>query len=221
MTTTLAFDIYGTLVDTHGVVKKLETLIGDKANAFSTTWRDKQLEYSFRRGLMQDYQTFATCIANALDYTCEYHQALISIEDKKTLLACYRALPAFADVEPALQSLQQTDFKLYAFSNGKHNAINSLLTSAKLNKYFIDVISVDDVQSFKPDPKVYKHFLNKAESIADNTWLISSNPFDVIGALNAGLKAVWVKRSEQALFDPWGIQPSHTINKLSELSSLI
>ena len=52
--TTLAFDVYGTLIDTNGVVDLLEKFIGDKAKAFSATWRDKQLEYSFRRGHMQN-----------------------------------------------------------------------------------------------------------------------------------------------------------------------
>jgi 2-haloacid dehalogenase len=52
MSVTLAFDVYGTLIDTHGVVSALQALIGDKAKDFSHSWREKQLEYSFRRGLM-------------------------------------------------------------------------------------------------------------------------------------------------------------------------
>jgi len=53
MATTLAFDVYGTLINTHGVVATLEDLVGEKAKAFSNTWRDKQLElpggFSIRR----------------------------------------------------------------------------------------------------------------------------------------------------------------------------
>jgi len=54
MKTTLAFDVYGTLIDTHGVVAALTEMIGKQAQGFSQSWRDKQLEYSFRRGLMQN-----------------------------------------------------------------------------------------------------------------------------------------------------------------------
>ena len=43
MPITLAFDVYGTLIDTHNVVSELEQIVGDKAAAFSHTWRDKQL----------------------------------------------------------------------------------------------------------------------------------------------------------------------------------
>ncbi len=35
MSTTIAFDVYGTLIDTHGVVSILQTMIGEKALSFS------------------------------------------------------------------------------------------------------------------------------------------------------------------------------------------
>ena len=37
MATTLAFDVYGTLINTHNVVVLLENMIGDNAHALSTT----------------------------------------------------------------------------------------------------------------------------------------------------------------------------------------
>jgi 2-haloacid dehalogenase len=53
MAITLAFDVYGTLIDTHGVVSALQKITGpEKAKVFSRIWREKQLEYSFRRGLI-------------------------------------------------------------------------------------------------------------------------------------------------------------------------
>ena len=95
MSVTLAFDVYGTLIDTHGVVSKLQELIGAKAKDFSQTWREKQLEYSFRRGLMQNYENFAVCTRHALEYTCSYYKVTLTIEHKHELLDCYRTLPAF------------------------------------------------------------------------------------------------------------------------------
>ena len=53
MPITLAFDVYGTLIDTHGVTVELEKHVGSSADGFSRMWREKQLEYSFRRGLMR------------------------------------------------------------------------------------------------------------------------------------------------------------------------
>ena len=95
MAITLAFDVYGTLIDTHGVIVMLEKHLGQKAPEFSRCWREKQLEYSFRRGLMQNYQNFARCTSDALDYTCAYFKAPLSQTDKQELLDAYRVLPAF------------------------------------------------------------------------------------------------------------------------------
>ncbi|MDP5209895.1 hypothetical protein [Microbulbifer sp. 2205BS26-8] len=41
MAVTLALDVYGTMINTHGVVAILAEWIGPKANAFSGTWREK------------------------------------------------------------------------------------------------------------------------------------------------------------------------------------
>jgi len=58
---TLAFDVYGTLIDTSGVFNSLHQMIGEKAKIFMDTLRSKQLKYSFRRGLMNKYTDFSVC----------------------------------------------------------------------------------------------------------------------------------------------------------------
>ncbi|MEM7026622.1 MAG: haloacid dehalogenase type II [Pseudomonadota bacterium] len=217
MTVTLAFDVYGTLIDTHGVVSELNGLIGNKAKNFSHTWREKQLEYSFRRGLMQNYEPFSVCISNALDYTCLFYGIDLTSQQRKNLLECYRLLPAFADVDIGLKKLVESNYRLFAFSNGTANAVNELLVTAGIKDYFQEIISVDDIKSFKPNPAVYSHFLRQSEAKGNSAWLISSNPFDVIGAISAGMRAAWVRRSKSSIYDPWGIEPTITIESLDDL----
>jgi 2-haloacid dehalogenase len=217
MSLTIAFDVYGTLIDTHGVVSNLQKIMGDKAVRFSHTWRDKQLEYSFRRGLMQNYQKFSVCTSDALDYTCSFYGIQLTEQEKHELLDSYRVLPAFEDVKTGLGRLQSSGFRLYAFSNGSADAVENLLVAAGIRDYFIDVVSVDELKSFKPNPAVYSYFLRKSGATGDSAWLISSNPFDVIGAISAGMRAAWVKRSDEAIFDPWGIEPTITVASLNEL----
>ena len=221
MKPTLAFDVYGTLIDTHGLVSKLRETAGEKAEEFSRIWRDKQLEYSFRRGLMQNYETFAVCTRDALDYTCAYCKIPLIGLQKEELLESYRTLPAFGDVEESLKGLKAAGFRLYAFSNGSAEAVETLLAAAGIREMFLGVVSVDDLRSFKPNPAVYSYFLKKSRASGDNAWLVSSNPFDVIGAVSAGMRAVWVRRSPEAIFDPWGIEPTLTVSSLTELDESI
>lgn len=219
--TTLAFDVYGTLVDTNGVVALLEDMVGDRAGEFAQRWRDKQLEYSFRRALMKRYEPFAVCVQQSLEFVDASLQTWLTGEQKQSLLQFFRALPAFDDVEPALQALKDRGIAMHAFSNGKADAVEGLLVSANIRDYFDGVVSVDDVQSFKPDPAVYHHFLASTGAAAEDTWLISGNPFDVIGARSAGWKGAWVKRSAQAVFDPWEFEADLVIGSLSGLADNI
>ena len=219
MNAVLAFDVYGTLIDTAGVVARLRGLVGATADAFSQTWRDKQLEYSFRRGLMRQYRSFAVCTREALEYTCAYYDATLTAEDKAALLETYKVLPAFDDVRASLDELRDDGFALYAFSNGSAEAVETLLQAAGIRDYFIDVVSVEGLETFKPNPDVYHHFLERSKAQRDRAWLISGNPFDVIGAVSAGLCAAWVKRSTRSIFDPWGIEPTITVTSLREVGA--
>ncbi len=217
MSVAFAFDIYGTLIDTHGVVDELRKHLGDRAVEFSKIWRDKQLEYTWRRGLMGQYQNFAVCTRQSLDYTDLLLQTDLEPVVKDELLQCYRRLPAFDDVAANLATLAQADCQLFAFSNGLAEDVAGLLKQAGIDHLFDRVVSVDELQTFKPDPKVYQHLLRVTQTPADQCWLVSSNAFDVIGARAVGIKTAWLQRSKATVFDPWEMDPDVVINDLSEL----
>ena len=217
----LAFDVYGTLIDTHGVTEALEQYAGADAGQFSRAWREKQLEYAFRRGLMRQYRDFSVCTSNALDYTCMLHKVELSAAQKQALLKVYSVLPVFDDVKLGLSRIKESGFSLYAFSNGTAQAVELLLGNAGIREFFSGIVSVDEVRSFKPDPAVYRHFLKQTASVESDAWLISGNAFDVLGAMSVGMRSAWLQRSPDMLFDPWGVQPTITINNLANLAERI
>ena len=217
MSITIAFDVYGTLIDTTGIVTALKKLIGDRAGSFSDLWRSKQLEYSFRRGLMQNYQDFSVCTRHALIFCCETFKIEMSDAEQENLLEAYRFLPAFVDAEQGLERLKASGCRLYAFSNGKPDDVRNLLKHACIDQYLEGVVSTDEIKSFNPNPAVYAHFLRQAGACGSEAWLVSGNPFDVTGAISAGMRGAWVKRAPQAVFDPWEIQPTITVGSILDL----
>lgn len=170
---------------------------------------------------MQNYVHFGLCTSYALDYTCRAFELDISRKQKNELLAGYKVLPPFPDVEESLPGLKQQGFKLFAFSNGKPEDVANLLENSGISSYFEDVVSTDEIKSFKPNPAVYAHFLRRTEATGNEAWLISGNPFDVIGAISAGMRGAWVKRSAKAIFDPWEMKPTVTIGNISELADAL
>ncbi|AKH20940.1 haloacid dehalogenase type II [Sedimenticola thiotaurini] len=217
MQLTFAFDIYGTLIDTSGITQNLRRLVGDQAELFSSRWREKQLEYSFRRGLMGDYVDFSVCTRQALAYTSAQLELPISDSATEELLEAYRHLPAFPEVPLALAKLRDSGHRLYAFSNGVPADLEILLSSAGIRDNFIDLVSVDEIHTFKPDPATYRHFLARSGVPPDRCFLVSSNPFDLLGAMAVSLRSAWIRRSDANHFDPWGKQPELTFTSLTDL----
>ena len=218
---TLAFDVYGTLINTSGVFNSLQDLIGDQAQPFMDTWRNKQLEYSFRRGLMNAHVDFSTYTKDALEFACQVLNINLSTLQKNQLMEEYKLLPTFSDVDKGLEDLKASGHKLYAFSNGSKTAVSNLLENANIANKFHGIISTEGVSSFKPNPKVYEYFNDVTKSSKFNSWLISSNSFDVIGAISYGMQSAWLQRTQESILDPWGIAPTAVIKSLKDLSAVL
>ena len=218
---TLAFDVYGTLIDPMGVANDLREYIGDDAMVFAANWRVKQLEYLFRRGLGRKYRPFSVCTREALDYTCLQTGHDLAPETRSALMARYLALPAFSEARDALETLSASGWRCFAFSNGEPDDLETLLDNASLRDLLDGIISVHEVQSYKPDPSVYAHFLENTGALLGQTWLVSGNPFDVLGSMEVGWKAAWVRRDPSALFDPWGVEPTAVVSGLDELPAVL
>src|SRR5215469_9643341 len=215
----LGFDVYGTLVDPVGMERQLIALFGDRGSDVCALWRQKQLEYSFRRGLMRCYEDFDACTERALSFAAKTYKVELSDAARRQLLTDYLSLPVFPDVLPALQALKALGCRLLAFSNGVEKSLRALLGKAGVLSSFEAVVSVDDIKTFKPNPDVYDYLVSRGGSACGDTWLISANPFDVIGAKSAHLRAAWVKRSPEAVFDPWEFELDIVVSDLLELAT--
>lgn len=124
----------------------------------------------------------------------------------------YHSLDFFPDSAGFLQQLRnltpclaktgaQLDYVI--FSNGTPKLVETAISSSDiLTKTFAGdgtkkYVSVDGSKAYKPSPKVYEYLLARlGVDGADGVYLVSANPFDIIGAKNAGLGTIWVNRSK-------------------------
>ena len=218
LTPVLAFDVYGTLIDPFHMEEHLRAAFAEKAREASELWRSKQIEYSFRRGLMKKYAPFDVCTAQALRFVSAQLRVSISEEAHAKLMAKYLELPAYPDVTSALDELAAQGFAVAACSNGTETAVRASLDHARILSRFSKIVSVDPLRTFKPDVAVYEYLVAELQARRDLVWLISSNPFDVIGARACGLRTVWVQRDSKRVFDPWEFEPDIIVHGLAELS---
>ena len=214
----LGFDIYGTLVDPLEMNEHLGEVVGEGAERFSALWREKQIEYTWRRGLMREYADFGVCTRQALDFAALSFGLELSDDGRDGLVEEYQNLWPFPDVLPGLERLRSEGHTLVAFSNGVERTARVLLERGGVLDHLEDVVSVDDLGTFKPDPEVYRYLARRLDRPVGETWLVSSNGWDVIGAKSAGLRAAWVRRNPNAVFDPWGIEPDLVVENLEQLA---
>jgi 2-haloacid dehalogenase len=216
----LAFDMYGTLVDPVGISKQLERYLPEQALRLSEVWRQKQLEYTFRLAAMEHYEDFEQVTRKALDYALAVVGGELRPEQKDALIAQYNDLERFPDVEPGLERLKEAGHQMIIFSNGAPHMLQALMDAAELRPYFQGFVSVDEVKTYKPSPKTYRHAARRLERPIGEVRLVSSNPFDDIGAETAGMKSAWVDRSG-GLFDTLGSPPEIVVGTLTELADAL
>ena len=65
----IGFDVYGTLVDPLGMDAALREHVGDLAERFAATWRERQIDWTFRRALMGRYVDFDVVTRDAFRIT--------------------------------------------------------------------------------------------------------------------------------------------------------
>ncbi|HEV2124601.1 MAG TPA: haloacid dehalogenase type II, partial [Chloroflexota bacterium] len=216
----LAFDVYGTLVDPLRLDESLAPLIGDTAQPVTALWRQKQLEFTFRLVAMERYEDFASVTRKALAYALAVNGHTLDAEQVSAVLARYDALPAYPDVLSGLTRLQRAGVPMVVCSNGTPAMLSALLQHTRLGDFFQAVISVDTVGTYKPSPRVYRHIAERMGRALTEIRLVSANPFDVIGAREAGLQAAWINRSG-AVFDPLGAPPDLIAPGVSALADVL
>lgn len=213
----IAFDIYGTVIDPEGMIEHLKKAFGERAKEAAQLWREKQIEFTFRRALMRKYVNFDVCTAQALTYVGTRLGVALDDDEKRVLLKLYLRLPAFPDVKNAIGSLREAGYTLVALTNGTEESVRALLRNAGLIQYFETIISVDTIETFKPNPAVYEHLVRSVDRPKESVWLVSSNAWDVIGAKAYGLKTAWLRRDPSRIFDPWEFSPDLIVNNLEKL----
>jgi 2-haloacid dehalogenase len=214
---TLVFDMYGTLVNVIGIQQHLQQWIRDDAERVSRLWRQKQLEYTFLLTLLGRYEDFEQVTRKALDYALLATGHTLSDEHKVQLMARYNDLEPFPDVHEGLKTLQQKKYPLIVFSNGTPTMLRALMKSAQLEAVMEGFISADSARAYKPTRQVYQLTSTHTGRPLHEIRLISSNPFDIIGAMNAGMQATWIDRSG-GIFDTLGEPPPMVVKTLVELA---
>jgi 2-haloacid dehalogenase len=209
------FDAYGTLFDVHSVVEAGREITSDPAT-LSTTWRQKQLEYTWLRALMGRYEDFWAVTEAALRHAVQRLGLKATEAQIARLMNAYLSLACFPEVPAALERLAPRPRAV--LSNGSPRMLEAAVGSAGLGPSLAHVLSVDAVKTYKPAPAVYA-LGPKAMGIAAGELLfVSSNAWDVAGAKAFGYQVAWCNRIG-APEENLGARADYVVTRLDQLPS--
>lgn len=131
-----------------------------------------------------------------------------------------------SDTLSTLQKLHQDGYRLGLLSNASDdNDLQELVDKAAIRPYLDLVLTSARAGFRKPSRKVYQKALDMLQVRPERTAMIGDSlEADILGAQQAGLRAIWITRradmqAEQKHEPP--IQPDWTISTLSELPPLL
>ncbi|VUC26894.1 unnamed protein product [Clonostachys rosea] len=210
---TIAFDLYGTLLSTESISRELEGFYGaEKAKVIASQARRYQLEYTWRSNSMGTYRPFDELTRCSFHHAAAEAGVQITPEQEQAIMKAYNGLDAFPDVQAAMELISKSqNVEAWVFSNGTEPMIRAsvetsrgLATASSPDVLSAGrIVSVDRLGVYKPSVVTYQHMVSAAgrEDAPGTVWLVSSNPFDALGAVAAGMSSVWVDRGETGWVD--------------------
>lgn len=120
------------------------------------------------------------------------------------------------DVRRTLPILKDAEYYMAVISN-RDKPFLDIMDSHELTPFFEFSLAAGEVDSYKPEPKVFEHALSTANLTAPEVVYVGDNYYaDVVGARRAGLTPV--------LYDPTGIFPDADciiIKSFDQLNSVV
>ncbi|MBR0684030.1 haloacid dehalogenase type II [Roseomonas eburnea] len=214
----VVFDAYGTLLDVNAAMAAHAARLGDRWAALSAEWRAKQLEYTWVRSLTgaAHHEDFWLCTRDALEFVFARHK----ISDPrlaKDLMEAYRTLPAYPEVPAMLATVRAQGIATAILSNGTPGMLADAVAAAGIAPLIDEILSVEEVGVFKPDPRVYRLATRQFGCPPDRLVFVSGNAWDVQAAHAFNMSVVRVDRSGGP--DEYGLAAAE-VTVLPDLSGL-
>jgi 2-haloacid dehalogenase len=216
----VVFDLYGTLLALEGMERPVAEAGVADASGFVREWRRKQIEYAYLSSMANAYRPFDELTALALAHTCALSGIVLDEAQRARFMAVFRVMPAYADAAPALRALAARGVPRAVLTNGMPDSAATAIENAGVRELLDDVLSVDAVRAFKPDPRVYALATTRFGCTPREIVFVSSNAWDAWGGATFGFRVAWCNRTG-GVGEALSPRPEVTIAGLHELEAFV
>ena len=192
----IVFDVLGTMVDEpSGIRRGLRTVLPDtddtRTSELVEMWQrhveEQQQEVLAGRRPYASSTVIDLEAATRVAAECEISDA----DAVRSLAGWGQRLEPWPDSVPALDRLA-SHFPVVGLSNASHAALTRISAHAGLRWH--QVLSAEDVHSYKPHPDVYRLAITNAGSSPERLLMVATHAWDLRGAQAAGMRTAYVER---------------------------
>ncbi len=196
------FDVFGTVVDWRKSIANEALNIGKKYNIeanwgqFADEWREayhdqmKAVNSGERKWINVDQIHF-----ERLEFLLQkYNFPKINYEEKLKLNKAWHRLSPWSDSVIGLKRLK-TKYIIAPLSNGNISLLTNMGKHANLP--WDAILSAEISKKYKPDIQVYQDAARILGNDLEETLMVAAHKFDLLGALEAGLRVAMVTRPDE------------------------
>jgi 2-haloacid dehalogenase len=223
--TTLAFDIFGTVLDLTGsITPPTRRFLQGKgatisAEAFWDQWRARQRIEQYQDSLMMlGHSGYLETCRRALLYCLRLNRIAFTDAEVRELMEAWQSLSPHADVAEGLRRLQSR-YRLVALSNGEQAYLEHL-EKERMRFGFDALISVERAGWFKPHPSVYRTGATVLGLEPQEIMMVAAHAFDIMGARACGYRGAYVNRYRLP-YEETPHRPDVEVNDFIELANAL
>ena len=176
----------------------------------------RMLRDGFALGCTGAYRPFA----DLADASLTVVAPTLDEAQRRTVLSEFGELTAHTDVRPAFERLRSEGVRIATLTNGSATNTAHLLQRSGLAEFVELVMSVDEIQVWKPHPAPYRHALSQLNLAGGRVAMVAVHAWDIHGAHAAGLVTGWASRKEgvyATVFDPPDVQGADLVEVVEGL----
>jgi 2-haloacid dehalogenase len=167
----------------------LDAVAGKDAGRLLAAYHQAELELEAGPGWMP----YREVLAKGLGRAAERENVVLPEGGEQAFVRAWPDMPVFEDAGPALRALREQGWRLAILTNCDDDLFDT--TRPRLPVPFDEVVTAEQVHSYKPDLAHFRRFAEKTGAAKDN-WIHVANGWvhDIMPASRLGLRSVWVDR---------------------------
>lgn len=220
MIESITFDSFTTIVDVDTTTRRVLAKHIDEPDSVANLWRSRAVDYRMVSTFTETYETYEETTRDALEYALAVHDYTLPTDTIDEITSVFHELDVYEDVRPGMEHLADAGYDLYILSNGNPAVLDSMVERVSIDDLIVDTISADELQVYKPDPRIYEHAAEFMNAAVENVMHVATPWYDIYGAKHAGNQTVWLNRND-APWDRFDGRPDLTVGSFEKLVSAV